>query len=150
MHQIANLKNREFKSHPLLHIETFCSSYTGTTPNFTSPRHVKKCQEEQGYRGFKHRREFLYGLIVHIYKHMIDYFLAFFAIFFTDIFYTYYLRAVHEEQTVKASCWATIVYVIAAVAIIEYNANHWLLIPAGIGAFCGTWVGMKLRKNNSV
>ena len=78
---------------------------------------------------------------------MIDYFLAFFAIFFTDIFYTYYLRAVHEEQTVKASCWATIVYVIAAVAIIEYNANHWLLIPAGIGAFCGTFVGMKLRKN---
>ena len=81
---------------------------------------------------------------------MIDYLLAFFAIFFTDIFYTYYLKAVHEEQTLRASGWATIVYVIAAIAVIEYNTNHWLLIPAGFGAFCGTWVGIKLRKNNSV
>jgi hypothetical protein len=80
---------------------------------------------------------------------MIDYLLAFFAIFFTDIFYTYYLKAVHEEQTVKASLWATIVYVIAAIAVIEYNSNHWLLIPAGVGAFCGTWVGMKIRKKQS-
>jgi uncharacterized protein YebE (UPF0316 family) len=78
--------------------------------------------------------------------HMIDYLLAFFAIFFTDIFYTYYLKAVHEEQTLRASCWATIVYIIAAVAIIEYNTNHMLLIPAALGAFCGTFVGMKIRK----
>jgi uncharacterized protein YebE (UPF0316 family) len=77
---------------------------------------------------------------------MIDYLLAFFAIFFTDIFYTYYLKAVHEEQTLRASCWATIVYVVAAVAIIEYNSNHMLLIPAAFGAFFGTVVGMKLRK----
>jgi thiamine transporter ThiT len=77
---------------------------------------------------------------------MIDYLLAFFAIFFADIFYTYYLKAVHEEQTVKASAWAVIVYVIAAVAIIEYNSNHMLLIPAAVGAFCGTFVGIKLRK----
>ena len=79
-------------------------------------------------------------------KYMIDYLLAFFAIFFTDIFYTYYLKAVHEEQTLKASAWASIVYVVAAVAIIEYNSNHLLLIPAAAGAFCGTWVGMKIRK----
>ena len=79
---------------------------------------------------------------------MIDYLLAFFAIFFTDIFYTYYLKAVHEEQTLRASLWAVVVYVIAATAIIEYNSNHMLLIPAGLGAFCGTWVGMKIRKKN--
>jgi len=77
---------------------------------------------------------------------MIDYLLAFFAIFFTDIFYTYYLKAVHEEHVLRASCWATIVYVVAAVAIIEYNSNHLLLIPAAAGAFCGTCVGMKIRK----
>ena len=43
------------------YISAFCSSYTGTTPTFTSPRRVKKCQAEQGYRGFKRRREHLYG-----------------------------------------------------------------------------------------
>ena len=45
------------------YINAFCSSYTGTTLNFTSPRRVNKCQEEQGYRGFKRRREHLYGIL---------------------------------------------------------------------------------------
>ena len=71
---------------------------------------------------------------------------TFFALFFTDIFYTYYLRAVQNEQATRASIWAVIVFIIASVAVIEYTTNHWLLIPAGLGAFCGTWVGMKLRQ----
>ena len=45
------------------YINAFCSSYTGTTLNFTSPRRVNKCQEEQGYRGFKRHREHLYGIL---------------------------------------------------------------------------------------
>jgi hypothetical protein len=77
---------------------------------------------------------------------MIEYVVTFFAVFFTDIFYTYYLRAVQEEQTMKASLWASIVFIVACVAVINYTTNHWLLIPAGVGAFCGTYVGMILRK----
>jgi len=77
---------------------------------------------------------------------MIDYTLAFLAMFLTDVFYTYYLKAVQDEQALRASSWATIIYIVAAVAIIEYNTNHMLLIPAAVGAFCGTFVGMKLRK----
>jgi uncharacterized protein YebE (UPF0316 family) len=77
---------------------------------------------------------------------MTDYVLAFIAMFLTDVFYTYYLKAVQGEQALKASSWATIIYIVAAFAIIEYNNNHMLLIPAGIGAFCGTFVGMKIRK----
>jgi uncharacterized protein YebE (UPF0316 family) len=77
---------------------------------------------------------------------MIDYVLAFIAMFFTDVFYTYYLKAVQGEQALKASSWATIIYIVAAFAIIEYNTNHLLLIPAALGAFCGTFVGMKIRK----
>jgi uncharacterized membrane protein YfcA len=46
--------------------------------------------------------------------------------------------------------WAAVVFLIACVAVINYTTNYWLLIPAAAGAFCGTWVGMKLRKNNSV
>lgn len=80
---------------------------------------------------------------------MIDYIVTFFAVFFTDIFYTYYLKAVQEDQTMKASLWAAVVFVIACVAIINYTTNYWLLIPAGLGAFCGTYVGMKIREKNS-
>jgi len=81
---------------------------------------------------------------------MIDYVLAFIAMFLTDVFYTYYLKAVQDEQALRASTWATIIYIVAAFAIIEYNTNHLLLIPASLGAFCGTYVGMKLRNKNRV
>jgi len=79
---------------------------------------------------------------------MLDYVVTFFAVFFTDIFYTYYLKAVQEEQTMKASLWAVIVFIVACIAVINYTTNYWLLIPAGVGAFCGTYVGMILRRKN--
>ena len=76
---------------------------------------------------------------------MWEYVVTFFAVLFTDIFYTYYLKAVQDERVMAASVWATIVFLIACVAVINYTTNYWLLIPAGAGAFCGTWVGMRLR-----
>lgn len=76
---------------------------------------------------------------------MIPYILTFLAVFFTDVFYTYYLKSVQNDQTLKASIWAVVVFVIAAQAVINYTADHWLLIPACLGAFCGTYVGMKIR-----
>jgi hypothetical protein len=79
---------------------------------------------------------------------MIDFVVTFFAVFFTDIFYTYYLKAVQDEQVMKASLWATVVFVVACVAVINYTTNYWLLVPAGLGAFAGTWVGMKIRSKS--
>ena len=79
---------------------------------------------------------------------MLEYVVTFFAVFFTDIFYTYYLKAVQEEHILKASLWAVIVFIVACVAVINYTTNYWLLIPAGVGAFCGTYVGMILRRKN--
>jgi uncharacterized protein YebE (UPF0316 family) len=81
---------------------------------------------------------------------MIDYVITFLALFFTDIFYIYYLRSVQNDNALLASCWAVMVFVVACVAVINYTENHLLLIPAGIGAFCGTFVGMKIRKKLAV
>ena len=77
---------------------------------------------------------------------MIEYITTFFALFFTDVFYTYYLRAVQNNEAFGSSVWAMIVFFIASVAVINYTSDHMLLIPACVGAFCGTWVGMKIRK----
>lgn len=71
---------------------------------------------------------------------------TFFALFFTDIFYTYYLRSVQSDQPLASSIWAVIVFAVASLAVINYTTNHWLLIPACMGAFCGTYVGMIMRK----
>jgi len=76
---------------------------------------------------------------------MIDIVITFFALFFTDVFYTFYLKSVNNNETLKASGWAVVVFFVAAIAVVNYTTNHILLIPACLGAFCGTWVGMKLR-----
>jgi uncharacterized protein YebE (UPF0316 family) len=81
---------------------------------------------------------------------MIEYIITFFALFFTDVFYTFYLRAVANDRAMAASAWAVVVYIIASVAVINYTTDHWSLIPAGLGAFCGTYVGMKVRKKYGV
>ena len=81
---------------------------------------------------------------------MIEYITTFFALFFTDVFYTYYLRSVQNDEILKSSIWAVVVFLIASVAVINYTTNHMLLIPACFGAFFGTMVGMKLRNKNRV
>ena len=76
---------------------------------------------------------------------MIDYFITFFAVFFTDIIYTYYLKSVQNNSVWKASFWATVVTATASIAVINYTENHWMLIPSLLGAFAGTWFGMKYK-----
>lgn len=79
---------------------------------------------------------------------MIDYASTFFAIFTLDIVYTYYLRCVAKNQVMGASLWSVACYLLGSYAVIEYTTNHWLMIPAVLGAFCGTYAGMKLKHIN--
>ena len=77
---------------------------------------------------------------------MIDYLTSFFAIFLLDIVYTYYLRCVQYDQVLEASAWSVACYILGSIAVINYTTNHWLIFTAILGAFCGTFVGMKLKK----
>ena len=79
---------------------------------------------------------------------MLDYFISFLALFLLDIVYTYYLKCVQYENALGASIWSVACYLLGSIAVINYTTNHWLVIPAVLGAFCGTYVGMKIRKNH--
>lgn len=70
---------------------------------------------------------------------------AFFAMFFTDVLYAYYIQAVQNTQALRASAWAAILYVLGGVVVIGYINNPWILIPSVLGAFAGTYVGVKYR-----
>lgn len=80
---------------------------------------------------------------------MIDYVVTFFAIFLLDVVYTYYLRCVTDNNVLGASFWSVACYILGTVAVINYTTNHWLVIPAIVGAFVGTFVGMKIKKKES-
>jgi uncharacterized protein YebE (UPF0316 family) len=75
-----------------------------------------------------------------------DYVLTFISLFCIDIFYTYYLRAVADNKALVASVWSIVVTILGAFVVINYTTDHMMLIPAALGAFCGTFVGMKLKK----
>ena len=75
-----------------------------------------------------------------------DYFLTFISLFCIDIFYTYYLRAIADRKALVASLWSIVVTILGAFVVINYTTDHMMLIPAALGAFCGTFVGMKLKK----
>lgn len=81
---------------------------------------------------------------------MFDYAVTFFAIFMLDVVYTYYLRCVNNNEILGASFWSIACYLLGSLAVINYTTNHWLLIPAVVGAFCGTYVGMKIKKNQTI
>lgn len=74
-----------------------------------------------------------------------DYVLTFSAVFLLDIVYTFYLRCVKDSRTLMASSWSVACYIGGSVAVINYTADHWMLIPACLGAFCGTYAGMKFN-----
>ena len=77
---------------------------------------------------------------------MIEYIVTFFSICVLDIVYTYYLRCVAQDNVLGASFWSVACYILGSVAVISYTTNHWLVIPAMAGAFCGTFIGMKLKR----
>jgi uncharacterized membrane protein YfcA len=81
---------------------------------------------------------------------MFDYAVTFLAIFMLDVVYTYYLRCVNNNEVLGASFWSIACYLLGSLAVINYTTNHWLLIPAVFGAFCGTYVGMKIKKNQTI
>ena len=87
-------------------------------------------------------------IVLHVKDKMLDYVITFFAIAILDIVYTYYLRCVQQNKIINASLWSVACYVLGSIAVINYTQNHWLMLPAMAGAFCGTYVGMILKRND--
>ena len=79
---------------------------------------------------------------------MFEYILAFLSLFFIDIFYTYYLKSVADSRAVVASAWSVVVTILGAFVVINYTTDHMLLIPAALGAACGTYIGIKIRQDD--
>ena len=77
---------------------------------------------------------------------MWTYILTFLAVFFTDILYVYFLKAVQHDRPIAAGLWSVVVTATASIAVINYTSDHLALIPALLGAFLGTVAGMKFRK----
>lgn len=66
------------------------------------------------------------------------------AMFALDFVWTFYTRAVQRRAALAASNWAVTILLFNGVAQIGYINEPWLLLPAAIGAFGGTYTAMRL------
>lgn len=80
---------------------------------------------------------------------MLEYIVTFFAVFVTDTIYVYLVKSIQQDSPWRAAFWSMVVTFTASIAVINYTSDHWALIPALLGAFFGTYVGVKFRKSNS-
>ncbi len=73
--------------------------------------------------------------------------IAFVAMFVTDICWAVYVVSVKNDDAFRSSLWALFLFLCGSVAVIGYTSNPWLLIPAGAGAFAGTYAGVLMNRN---
>lgn len=73
---------------------------------------------------------------------IMDWAVSFFALFFVDIGYVLYMQNVQKRKKIVASTFATLIFILNSVVIINFTQDKFLLIPAILGAFIGTYVGM--------
>ena len=58
-----------------------------------------------------------------------------------------FIKSVQNDNPIRAAWWSMVVTFTASVAVINYTEDHLALIPALIGAFFGTYIGMRMRKD---
>ena len=73
------------------------------------------------------------------------YIFTFLSMFVTDIVYTQLLKSVQNDRPLASSIWASAITFLGGVAIINYTNDNTMIIPAVLGAFAGTYVGMKFH-----
>jgi uncharacterized membrane protein YfcA len=78
------------------------------------------------------------------------YLITFIAVFLTDVLYIYFIKSIQDNRALQAAFWSVVVTGTASITVISYTEDHWALVPALAGAFCGTLVGMKVRKKFGV
>ena len=77
---------------------------------------------------------------------MWTYAITFAAVFATDLIYVYFVKSIQDDRPMMAAWWSVAVTFTASVAVINYTEDHWALIPALAGAYCGTLFGMWIKK----
>lgn len=70
---------------------------------------------------------------------------VFFGLMIVDILYAVYTKQVQHNNPLFSALSAVGIYVINAGVVIGFVNDPWLLIPAGLGAFAGTYIGVKIN-----
>lgn len=63
-----------------------------------------------------------------------------------ETFWTLYIHNVRDEKMHKAGLYSLLIFVSSAFATKLYVENGWMIVPAALGAYAGTYVSKYLYK----
>lgn len=67
---------------------------------------------------------------------------SFAAMFASDVAWARYVIAAGQRVPLEAGAWAVALFLLGAFTVLGYTRDRWLLIPATLGAFAGTYFGV--------
>jgi len=73
----------------------------------------------------------------------IPYIVVFLVVFVIDVIWTLYIRALAQNKIIFAAVLSALVYSLSVFSFVEITKDTYLLIPAAIGAFLGTYSTMR-------
>ena len=76
---------------------------------------------------------------------MINALLIFAAVCGLDLAFASYTKAVADGRALKSSLMAIIIYALSASAVVGIVATNWLIMPACLGAFVGTFISVRFK-----
>ena len=74
---------------------------------------------------------------------------VFTALTVLDFVWARYTYAMTNKKTLRAGGYAAMIIGLGGFATISYTSNHWLLLPAAAGAFCGTVLAVYLERRTN-
>lgn len=82
-------------------------------------------------------------MMTELVTHAVGVFSALAALDFVWAKYTYAMTARHPTL---AGVYASVIILFSGYAAIGYTQNPWMLLPAMAGAFVGTWLAVRFKK----
>ncbi len=79
---------------------------------------------------------------------MNEFILVFLAMTVLDFVFSLYTRRVADGSEYRAGIWAVAIILLNGYVMVQFVDSLWHLIPAGLGAFVGTVIAVKLDKRS--
>jgi hypothetical protein len=69
--------------------------------------------------------------------------IVFTTVAIADLAWTRYNQSVTARAAHRASTWSAVIVILGAVTFFGYVENRWMVIPAALGAYAGTYIAMR-------
>mgnify|MGYP000163770138 CR=1 FL=1 len=74
---------------------------------------------------------------------------VFLSVALADVAWTRYNMAVTRGAPLPAATWSVVILLLGAISFFGYVEDRWMVVPAALGAFVGTYVAMKVKTPSS-